>query len=107
MHCPEFSIGKAKVHSCRLEKRTAYSGSKHNTHRHLTENTGLDLEVAIEEHYHKALEVINGVLKRTFSGFHECFHDELQVVKRNFTQEALVWLNETRGYRLKRECRCL
>ena len=37
-----------------------------NTHKHLTEYTGLDIEMVIEEHYHEALEVVDGVLKHIF-----------------------------------------
>lgn len=66
-----------------------------NTHRHLTDYTDLDLEMAIEEHYHEALEVIDGVLKHIFKGIYERFHDELQAVKRHFPHEDLVWLDET------------
>ncbi|KAK3167619.1 hypothetical protein OEA41_010746 [Lepraria neglecta] len=66
-----------------------------NTHRHLTEYTGLDLEMAIEEHYHEALEMIDGTLKHIFKGIYERFGQELESVKRHFPHEDLVWLEET------------
>ena len=39
-----------------------------NTHRHLTEFTGLDLEMAIENHYHEVVDVIDEVILTTFRG---------------------------------------
>ena len=39
-----------------------------NTHRHLTEFTGLDLEMAIENHYHEVVEVIDQVILTIFRG---------------------------------------
>ncbi|KAL9125207.1 MAG: hypothetical protein Q9217_005555 [Psora testacea] len=66
-----------------------------NTHRHLTEYTGLDLEMAIEEHYHEALELIDGTLKHIFSGLYERFGLELQTIKNHFPHEDLVWLKDT------------
>ncbi|MCJ1278183.1 hypothetical protein MMC21_005998 [Puttea exsequens] len=66
-----------------------------NTHRHLTEYTGLDLEMAIQEHYHEALEMIDGTLKHIFKGIYEKFGNELAFVKKHFPHEDLVWLNQT------------
>lgn len=37
-----------------------------NTHRHLTEYTGLDLEMAIEEHHDEALHLVDATLKHIF-----------------------------------------
>lgn len=39
-----------------------------NTHRHLTEYTGLDIEMAIEEHYHEMLETMDATLKHIIQG---------------------------------------
>ena len=66
-----------------------------NTHRHLTEYTGLDLEMAIEEHYHEALEMIDRTLKSVYKGIYERYGRELEAVKRHFPHENLVWLEET------------
>lgn len=66
-----------------------------NTHRHLTEYTGLDLEMTIEEHYHEALHLIDGTLKHIFQGIYDQFGRELEVVKRHFPHHDLVWLKET------------
>ena len=66
-----------------------------NTHRHLTEYTGLDLEMAIEEHYHEALQLITDTLKHIFKGIYERYAKELSVIKEHFPHEDLVWLDET------------
>ena len=66
-----------------------------NTHRHLTEYTGLDLEMAIEEHYHEALDVIDETLKSIYKGIYERFGQEIASVKRSFPHEDLVWLDKT------------
>lgn len=40
-----------------------------NTHRHLTEYTGLDIEMTIEEHYHEALEVVDTTIRHIFLAY--------------------------------------
>ncbi|KAG8879566.1 hypothetical protein FRB98_005646 [Tulasnella sp. 332] len=42
-----------------------------NTHRHLTEYTGLDLEIEIQERHHEVLHVIDDTLKAIFKGVYE------------------------------------
>ena len=39
-----------------------------NTHRHLTEFVGLDLEMAFNYHYHEVLEVIGDMFVNIFKG---------------------------------------
>lgn len=66
-----------------------------NTHRHLTEFTGLDLEMAIDEHYHEVLRVLDSTFKAIFTYVYENYKDEIEVVKRQFPHEDLVWLEQT------------
>ena len=66
-----------------------------NTHRHLTEYVGLDLEMALEEHYHEMLEMIDKTLKHIFQGIYDKYAKELKAVKESFPHEDLVWLPET------------
>jgi ergosteryl-3beta-O-L-aspartate synthase len=66
-----------------------------NTHRHLTEFTGLDLEMAIEEHYHEMLDVIDNTLKTIFKGIYTKYRREVDVIKQQFPSEDLVWLEKT------------
>ncbi|KAK4906826.1 aspartate--tRNA ligase dps1, partial [Elasticomyces elasticus] len=66
-----------------------------NTHRHLCEYTGLDFEMALEEHYHEALDVIDDVLKTIFHGIYTKYRREVDVVKEQFPSEDMVWLEKT------------
>ena len=50
-----------------------------NTHRHLTEFTGLDLEMQFDHHYHEVLDMIDSMFKYIFKGLQERFHDEVGV----------------------------
>ncbi|KAH7124153.1 hypothetical protein B0J11DRAFT_331910 [Dendryphion nanum] len=66
-----------------------------NTYRHLTEYTGLDLEMAIDEHYHEVLRTLDRTFKAIFKGIYENFKPEIELVRRQFPHEDLVWLDET------------
>jgi ergosteryl-3beta-O-L-aspartate synthase len=66
-----------------------------NTHRHLTEYTGLDIEMVIEEHYHEALDVLDAALKNIFSGLYKRYRREMGIIKTQFPHEDLVWLEQT------------
>lgn len=66
-----------------------------NTHRHLTEFTGLDLEMAIEKHYHEVLRVLDTTFKAIFKHIYDNYRNEIEIVKRQFPHEDLVWLDET------------
>ncbi|EMC93523.1 hypothetical protein BAUCODRAFT_37211 [Baudoinia panamericana UAMH 10762] len=66
-----------------------------NTHRHLTEFTGLDLEMAIDEHYHEVLRVLDSTFKAIFKHIYDNYRREIEAVKHQFPHEDLVWLEET------------
>lgn len=66
-----------------------------NTHRHLTEYTGLDIEMAIEEHYHESLEILDSVLKEIFKGLYTKYRREIDIIKLQVPHDDLVWLDET------------
>ncbi|CBF89742.1 hypothetical protein AN0314.2 [Aspergillus nidulans FGSC A4] len=66
-----------------------------NTHRHLTEYTGLDIEMSIEEHYHEMLEVLDAVIKNILKGIYTRYRREIEIIKHQFPSEDLVWLDET------------
>ena len=66
-----------------------------NTHRHLTEYTGLDIEMAIDEHYHESLEVLDSVLKEIFKGLYTKYRREIDIIKVHAPHDDLVWLDET------------
>lgn len=66
-----------------------------NTHRHLTEFTGLDLEMAIDEHYHEVLRTLDATFKAIFNYIYTEYREEVEIVKHHFPSEDLVWLPET------------
>jgi aspartyl-tRNA synthetase len=66
-----------------------------NTYRHLTEYTGLDLEMQIDEHYHEVLRTLDRTFKAIFKGVYDHYRPEIELIKRQFPHEDLVWLDET------------
>ena len=74
---------------------TVFRAENSNTHRHLTEYTGLDLEMAIDEHYHEVLDTLDNTFKFIFKGLYERYRTEIDVVKLQFPHEDLVWLEKT------------
>lgn len=77
------------------EVGAVFRAENSNTHRHLTEYTGLDIEMAIEEHYHEALEVVDATIKSIFSGLYKRYRREIDTIKHQFPHEDLVWLEKT------------
>ncbi|WVQ81050.1 aspartate-tRNA(Asn) ligase [Cryptococcus sp. DSM 104549] len=66
-----------------------------NTHRHLTEFMGLDLEMAIEEHYHEVLDTLDNMLLTIFRGLKEKFSHEISVINKQFPCEEFLFLEKT------------
>lgn len=68
-----------------------------NTHRHLTEFVGLDLEMAIEEHYHEVRDLLDGMFKAIFLGLKERYANEIATVGRQFEAEEFKWREGPEG----------
>ncbi|KAI0940651.1 hypothetical protein AcW1_003792 [Taiwanofungus camphoratus] len=88
-----------------------------NTHRHLTEFTGLDIEMRFERHYHEVMDTLDAMLVFIFRALQEQYHDEargspvlpprafcsrsrcggvqIEAVKKQFPHEDLVVLDKT------------
>jgi len=66
-----------------------------NTHRHLTEFIGLDLEMTIEEHYHEVMELLDGLFKHLFKSLREKYQREIDAVGAQFPAEEFKWKEET------------
>lgn len=47
----------------------------------MTEYTGLDLEMAINTHYHEGMRLVDDTLKHNFQGIYSRFRQELDAVK--------------------------
>lgn len=63
-----------------------------NTHRHLCEFTGLDMEMAIKEHYSEVLDVLDDLFVSMFDGLNARFAKELNVVNTQHPFEPLQYL---------------
>ncbi len=66
-----------------------------NTPRHLTEYTGLDLEMALEEHYHEALTIIDGMFKNLWQGIYDRYAPEIELISHFYPHEKVEWLEVT------------
>lgn len=66
-----------------------------NTPRHMTEYTGLDLEMAIDHHYHEAMWLMDATLKEIFRAIYDRHHDDISTLKHRFPHDDLIWLPQT------------
>jgi nondiscriminating aspartyl-tRNA synthetase len=64
-----------------------------NTHRHLTEFVGLDLEMAFKFHYHEVLDTIGNLFTSIFRGLRDQFQDEIKAVAEQFPHEPFRFLD--------------
>jgi len=78
-----------------FEIGAVFRAENSNTHRHMTEYTGLDLEMTIDEHYHEVLRTLDAVFKNIFKGIYERCRSEIDILKRQFPHEDLVWIDQT------------
>ncbi|RWS03088.1 aspartate--tRNA ligase: cytoplasmic-like protein [Dinothrombium tinctorium] len=63
-----------------------------NTHRHLCEFVGLDLEMAFNYHYHEVLEVIGDMFVDIFKGLQTLYQEEIETVCKQFPVEKFKFL---------------
>ena len=76
-----------------FEVGPVFRAENSNTHRHLTEYTGLDIEMAIEHDYHEVIDVIDVFLKSVFKAVYSM--PEVEVVQKRFPSKEFKWLEET------------
>ncbi|KAJ7254055.1 hypothetical protein B0H12DRAFT_1291087 [Mycena haematopus] len=68
-----------------------------NTHRHLTEFMGLDLEMTIEEHYHEVMELLDTLFLSIFRGLREKYSNEIAIVGKQFPADEFKWREGPEG----------
>lgn len=66
-----------------------------NTHRHLCEFHGLDLEMAINEHYYEVLDLFSELFIYIFDSLNKYFKRELEAVRAQHPFEDLQYLTPT------------
>jgi len=80
-----------------------------NTNRHMTEFTGLDLEMAFQEHYHEVVDLLNQLFMYIFSELPKRYATEIAAVRRQYPSEeflvpeAPVCLNFKEGIQMLRD----
>ena len=65
-----------------------------HTRRHLCEFTGLDLEMAIDDHYMETLEVIHKMFRHIFTGLESRLAKELEVIREQYPSEPCQFTDD-------------
>ncbi|TQV96611.1 hypothetical protein V2A60_003003 [Cordyceps javanica] len=76
-----------------FEVGPVFRAENSNTHRHLTEYTGLDIEMAIEHDYHEVIDVLDEFLKSVFKAVYSM--PEVAVVQKRWPSKEFKYLDET------------
>ncbi|CDS12969.1 hypothetical protein LRAMOSA05153 [Lichtheimia ramosa] len=66
-----------------------------NTHRHMTEFVGLDMEMAFNEHYHEVVDVLDEMFVYIFTNLKKRYSVEIEAVKRQYPFEDFEFLPKT------------
>lgn len=84
-----------------------FRAEKSFTHRHLTEFTGLDFEMAIKEHYFEVLDVIEDFFHRIFDGLERTCAPELETIGSQYPFEPLLHPKPTLRITFEEGCKLL
>jgi len=86
-----------------------FRAEKSNTPRHMTEFTGLDIEMTFFESYHEVLDVLDEMFISIFDYLNENFANEIDICLKQFKQEPIQYkfpslrLNFAEGVKMLRE----
>jgi len=78
-----------------------------NTHRHLCEFTGLDMEMSINEHYFEVLEVFSDLFISIFEGLNTTYANEISEVQKMFPAEPFKFLKPSLRLTYAEGCKLL
>ncbi len=70
-----------------FEIAPVFRAENSNTHRHLTEFTGLDLEMAFESHYDEVIEVLSDLFIFIFNELNIRYKKQIELVRKQFPVE--------------------
>lgn len=70
-----------------FEVAPVFRAENSNTHRHMTEFVGLDLELAFEEHYHEVLDLLSDLFVFIFSELKTRYAKEIALVRKQYPVE--------------------
>jgi aspartyl-tRNA synthetase len=74
-----------------FEVGPVFRAEKSDTHRHLCEFTGLDIEMEIFEHYTEVLDVLDEMFVAIFDGLEDCYAEELRAVRAKWDVPKFVY----------------
>lgn len=77
-----------------FEIAPVFRAEKSHTRRHLTEFMGLDLEMAITDHYIETLRVIHEVFKHIFNGLESRYASELATIRKQYHSTPVKFTSE-------------
>ncbi|GAA0146861.1 aminoacyl-tRNA synthetase [Lithospermum erythrorhizon] len=78
-----------------FEVGAVYRAEDSNTHRHLCEFIGLDVEMEIKEHYSEVMDIVGSLFVKMFDHLNENCRNELQAIGRQYPFEPLKYLRDT------------
>ncbi|XP_011494872.1 PREDICTED: aspartate--tRNA ligase, cytoplasmic [Ceratosolen solmsi marchali] len=64
-----------------------------NTHRHLTEFVGLDLEMSFKYHYHEVMNTIGQLFTDLFKGLQQFYNIEIKIINQQYKVEPFKFLD--------------
>jgi aspartyl-tRNA synthetase len=88
---------------------TVFRAENSNTYRHMTEFTGLDLEMAFKSHYHEVVDLIADMFVYIFKGLRDNYQKVIDTVNKTYKAEPFQFLEPTlkltfaEGIRMLRE----
>jgi aspartyl-tRNA synthetase len=77
-----------------FEVGPVFRAENSQTHRHLCEFTGLDLEMTFKQHYHEVLDVLGSMFTFIFKGIETRFPKELAVISQQYPFEPFKFLEK-------------
>lgn len=77
-----------------FEVGPVFRAENSNTRRHLCEFVGLDLEMAINEHYTETLAVCHKMFKHIFEGLETRYAAEMKVIRAQYSSEPVEFTEE-------------
>lgn len=72
-----------------FEVAPVFRAENSNTHRHMTEYVGLDLECAFREHYHEVMYMIGDMFVYIFKNLEARWAEELATVRKQYPMEPI------------------
>ena len=90
-----------------FEVGPVFRAENSNTRRHLCEFTGMDIEMAISEHYYEVLEVFSDLFIGIFDGLNQRCKNEIERVREQHPFEDLKYLRPTLRITYAEGCKLL